>query len=83
MGIIIILILGAIIGSVVSRTMKTNGSMTTNIIIGIAGAFVGGYIMEHVGYMGLYGSYGFSTYSILVAILSACIFLAVVNLIQR
>ena len=83
MGIIIILILGAVIGSIASRTMKTNGSMTTNIVIGVAGAFIGGYIVERVGYAGMSGSYGFSTYSILVAIVSACIFLAVVNLIQR
>jgi uncharacterized membrane protein YeaQ/YmgE (transglycosylase-associated protein family) len=83
MGIIILLILGAVIGSVASRTMKTNGSMTTNIIIGVTGAFIGGYIMEHSGYIGIGGAYGFSMYSVLVAIVSACILLAVVNLIQR
>lgn len=44
MGILIILILGAVIGSIASRTMKTNGSMTTNIIIGVAGAFIGGIL---------------------------------------
>lgn len=84
MGILILLILGAIIGGIASRTMKSGGGMTTNIIIGVAGAFIGGYIMEHSGYYisGSYG-YGFSMYSVLVAIVSACILLAVVNLIQR
>ena len=82
MGIILLLILGAVIGGVASRTMKTNGNMTTNIIIGIAGAFIGGYVIQHIG---LYtsGSYSFSMYQILVGVVGACILLAVVNLIQR
>lgn len=81
MGILILLILGAIIGGIAFRTMGSGRGLTTNIIIGVAGAFIGAYIMEHAGYMSI--SYGFSMYSILVAIVSACILLAVVNLIQR
>ena len=50
------------------------------ILIGVAGAFVGGFV---IGLLGGTGVTGFSIWSILVATLGAIILLAVYRLIAR
>jgi uncharacterized membrane protein YeaQ/YmgE (transglycosylase-associated protein family) len=56
------------------------GGIIVTILIGMAGALVGGFI---VGLLGGTGATGFSIWSILVATLGAVILLALYRLIAR
>ncbi|HRN69792.1 MAG TPA: GlsB/YeaQ/YmgE family stress response membrane protein [Candidatus Woesebacteria bacterium] len=72
MNILLWLLLGLVAGWLASVIMKTNsqqGSLT-DIILGIVGAFVGGFLMNFFGQTGVTG---FNIYSILVATLGAVV----------
>ncbi len=70
MNILLWIIFGAIAGWISSLIMKSDYEQGTfkDIIMGIAGAFVGGTIMN---LLGLSGVNGFNLYSLLVAIFGA------------
>ena len=72
MGILLWIIFGAIAGWIASIIMKTDASQNTliDIIMGIVGAIAGGFIMEFLGQSGVTG---FNLYSLIVAVLGACV----------
>lgn len=80
MGIVSWIILGGIAGWLASIVMKRNDRMgcITNIIAGIVGAAVGGWVFSLFGGQGVTG---FNLPSLLVAFVGAIIVLAIVNLI--
>lgn len=77
MGLIITILAGAFIGWIASMIMKTDAQMgaIANIICGILGAFVGGFISQLLG-MGSFGA-NFSIPALLFGILGACIVIAI------
>lgn len=81
MGIISWIILGALSGWIASIIMKRNEQMgaVANIVVGIIGAIIGGWITTALHWSKVDG---INLYSILVAVLGACIFLAIVNAIK-
>jgi len=82
MGIISWIVLGGIAGWLASIITKRNDQMgcITNIIAGIVGAAVGGWVFSLFGGTGVTG---FNLQSLVVAFIGAVIVLAVVNLIFR
>jgi uncharacterized membrane protein YeaQ/YmgE (transglycosylase-associated protein family) len=82
MGIISWIVLGGIAGWLASIITKRNDQMgcITNIIAGIVGAAVGGWVFSLFGGQGVTG---FNLPSLLVAFVGAVIVLGVVNLIFR
>lgn len=76
MGLVAWLVLGALAGWLGSIVMKTNAEqgLLTNIIVGVIGAVVGGYIFEALGNSGVNG---FNLYSLLVATIGSVIALAI------
>ncbi len=80
MGIISWIVLGGIAGWLASIITKRNDQMgcITNIIAGVIGAAVGGWVFSLFGGTGVTG---FNLPSLLVAFVGAIIVLAVVNLI--
>jgi uncharacterized membrane protein YeaQ/YmgE (transglycosylase-associated protein family) len=82
MNIFIWIIFGALAGWIASIIMKKNKKMgaIANIVVGIVGAFIGGYIMD---FFGAGGVTGFNFYSLFVAILGAMVLLWVVGLFGR
>ncbi len=82
MNILVWIIFGAIAGWVASIIMKKNRKMgaIANIVVGIIGAFLGGYIMD---FFGAEGVTGFNIYSLLVAIVGAVVLLWFVGLFSR
>jgi len=82
MNIFVWIIFGALAGWIASIIMKKNKKMgaIANIIVGIVGAFIGGYIMD---FFGAEGVTGFNFYSLLVAILGAIVLLWVAGLFGR
>ncbi len=82
MGIISWIVLGGIAGWLASIITKRNDQMgcITNIIAGIVGAALGGWVFSLFGGQGVTG---FNLPSLLVAFVGAAIVLASVNLIFR
>lgn len=72
MGIILWIIFGALAGWIASVAMKTNarqGAMM-DIVLGVVGAVVGGFLMGLVGQSGVNG---FNLYSLGVAVIGAIV----------
>jgi uncharacterized membrane protein YeaQ/YmgE (transglycosylase-associated protein family) len=80
MGIIAWIVVGLIAGALAKLVMPGDdpGGIIVTILIGIVGAFVGGFVVSLFGGVGING---FSLWSILVATLGAIILLAIYRLI--
>ncbi len=76
------IILGALAGWIASIIMGKNKQMgaIANIVVGIIGAFIGGYIMD---FFGAQGVTGFNFSSFLVALVGAVVLLFIVGLFSR
>jgi uncharacterized membrane protein YeaQ/YmgE (transglycosylase-associated protein family) len=81
MNIFIWIIFGALAGWIASIIMGRNKKMgaIANIVVGIVGAFIGGYIMDFFGAQGITG---FNLPSLIVAIVGAVVLLWVLGLIS-
>jgi uncharacterized membrane protein YeaQ/YmgE (transglycosylase-associated protein family) len=80
MGFIAWIVVGLIAGWLTGKIMKGSGyGFFVDIIIGICGAFIGGFIARHLG---LDPAGGF-IYSTLVALGGAIILVALIRLIKR
>lgn len=84
MNIIIWLIVGGVVGWLASMLMKTDGQqgIFLNIVVGIVGAFIGGFLISPMVGVGTINS-GLSVGSFLVSLLGAVILLGIVNLVRR
>jgi len=82
MGIILWIIFGALVGWVASMIMKTDAQQgaVLNIVVGIVGALIGGFVMQSLGNS---GTTGFNLYSFLVALLGAVILIAIVKAVRQ
>lgn len=81
MGIILWVIFGALVGGVASWVMgSSRGGLLGDIVIGIVGAVVGGFIMSFFGKSGVGG---FNLYSFIVALLGACVLIVIVRALRR
>ncbi len=82
MGIISWLIIGALAGWIASMFTGNNENMGAfaNIVVGIIGAFIGGFIMNLIGGVGFTG---FNIWSLIVAIVGAIILLLIINAFKR
>ncbi len=70
MDIIFWIVLGALAGFIADVLMKSNHGMLEDILLGIVGAFVGGFVMNTLGQPGVTG---FNLYSLVVAVIGAII----------
>jgi uncharacterized membrane protein YeaQ/YmgE (transglycosylase-associated protein family) len=84
MNIIIWLIVGGVVGWVASMLMKTDAQqgILLNIVVGIVGAFIGGFLISPMVGVGTINS-GLSVGSFLVSLVGAVILLGIVNLVRR
>ena len=82
MGIISWIIFGALAGWIASIITGRNNRMgcIANIVVGIVGAFIGGFLMSLVGGGAVTG---FNLYSFFVAIIGAVVLLLIVGLFQK
>lgn len=85
MNFIIWIVIGGILGWVASMIMHTNAQqgLFLNIIVGIVGALLGGWLLAPLFGTGTINQNDFSLGSLLVSLIGAVILLAVVNLFQR
>ena len=78
MNILLWLLLGALAGWVASLIVKTDQGILLDIVVGIVGAFLGGFLFNLFGAAGVTG---FNIYSILVAIVGAVVLLFILKLV--
>jgi len=85
MNFIIWIVVGGILGWLASLVMRTDAQqgMLLNIVVGIVGALLGGWLLAPLFGTGTINQNDFSPGSLLVSFLGAVILLAVVNLLRR
>jgi uncharacterized membrane protein YeaQ/YmgE (transglycosylase-associated protein family) len=76
------LIVGAVAGWLASIVMKTNHQqgLLLDIVVGIVGAIIGGFLFRQFGSAGVTG---FNLWSVFVAFVGAVVLLAVIRLLTR
>jgi uncharacterized membrane protein YeaQ/YmgE (transglycosylase-associated protein family) len=85
MNFIIWLIVGGVIGWLASLLMRTDGQqgIILNVVVGIVGAFIGGFLLSPLLGAGTINGNDFSVGGLAVSLLGAVILLAIVNLVRR
>ena len=79
MGILAWIILGLIAGAIAKAIVPSGpGGLIGDIIVGIVGAFIGGYVYSLAGHAGITG---FNLWSIICAIVGSVILLAIIRLL--
>lgn len=81
--IIIWILLGAVAGFIAGQIMKGRGlGLVGNILVGIAGSFLGGWLAGQLGIAGAQTG-GLTFASIITAIVGASVLLFIISLIKR
>jgi uncharacterized membrane protein YeaQ/YmgE (transglycosylase-associated protein family) len=85
MNFIIWLVVGGLIGWVASMIMRTDAQqgVVLNVVVGIIGALLGGWLIGPLLGQGSINSGDFSLGGLLVSLLGAVVLLAIVNLFRR
>jgi uncharacterized membrane protein YeaQ/YmgE (transglycosylase-associated protein family) len=82
MNILIWLIVGGVIGWLASIIMRTEEGVVLNIVVGIVGALLGGWLISPLVGAATFNQADFSVAGLGVSLLGAIILLAVVNLFR-
>jgi uncharacterized membrane protein YeaQ/YmgE (transglycosylase-associated protein family) len=85
MNLIFWLVIGGVLGWLASLVMKTDGQqgIILNVVVGIIGALVAGFVVAPFLGTGTINSSDFSLAGLLVSFIGAVILLAIVNLFRR
>ena len=83
MNIIIWLAIGGIVGWVASKLMGSPQGIVMDIIVGIAGSFIGAWLLGPFVGAGSINSGDFSAAGLAVSLLGAVVLLAVFNFVRR
>lgn len=83
--ILVWLVVGGVIGWLASMVMKTDAQqgVILNIIVGIAGAALGGLVISPLVGVGTINDDAFNIGSLVVSLVGAIILLGIVNLVRR
>ena len=80
MNILLWLVLGAVAGWLAGVFMKSDHSTVEDIILGIVGSFVGGFLMNFFGQPGVTG---FNLYSVIVSSVGAAVIIFLGRVLRR
>ena len=85
MNFIIWLVVGGVLGWLASIMMKTDAQqgVILNVVVGIVGAFLGGWLISPMLGVGTINQDNFSLPALAVSLVGALILLAIVNLVRR
>ena len=81
MNIFAVIIVGLIAGYLASKIMKTNTSLFTEMILGIVGSILGGWLTQLIFGVDLVGAINLT--SIVVSIIGAIIVIAIYRFLRR
>jgi uncharacterized membrane protein YeaQ/YmgE (transglycosylase-associated protein family) len=79
MGILAWIVVGAIAGWLASMVVRSSLGLVGDIVVGIVGAFIGGFLFNLIGNSGVTG---FNIYSIFVAFIGAVVLLVVIRAVR-
>jgi uncharacterized membrane protein YeaQ/YmgE (transglycosylase-associated protein family) len=79
MTILVWIIFGALVGWIASMIAGGGGGLILDIILGVVGASIGGWIMDYFGKVGVTG---FNVYSFLVALMGAVILIVIARALR-
>ena len=80
MNILLWVILGAVAGWIADMIMKSDHGVIEDVILGVVGAFIGGFILNFLGQSGVTG---FNIYSLIVAVIGAVALIFLGRLIHK
>lgn len=80
---LLLLLFGAVVGWVAGLIMKSQSSLLMNIIFGIVGSFVGGFIASQLGFGSFGGGFAFNIVNVIISILGACLVIFVAGLLFK
>ena len=83
MGLIILLVVGGIVGWLAGMIMRDNNGVFLNIVVGIVGAILAGFVVTPLIGGTPITSGVISIGSIVVSLLGAIVLLAIINLFRR
>ncbi|WP_375391737.1 GlsB/YeaQ/YmgE family stress response membrane protein [uncultured Sphingomonas sp.] len=83
MGLLVLLVVGGIIGWIASMIMRDNTGLFLNIVVGIVGAILAGFIVTPLIGGAPITSGVIGIQSIIVSLLGAIVLLAIINLVRR
>jgi len=74
------IIVGGVAGWLASQVMRSPRGLIMDIVVGIIGAIIGGFLLNAVGTSGVTG---FNIWSVFVAFIGAVVLLGVLRLVSR
>lgn len=76
------LLFGAVVGWAAGVIMKSQNSLLMNIILGIIGSFVGGFVASLLGFGSFGGDFSFDIVNILISIAGACLVIVLARILK-
>jgi len=85
MNLIIWLVVGGVVGWIASMIMRTDAQqgILLNIVVGIVGALIAGFVLTPMLGKGTINSGDFSVMGLVLSLVGSIILLAIVNLLRR
>ncbi len=80
MDILLWIVLGGLAGWIASLIMKSDQGIVTDVVLGIVGAIIGGFIMSFLGQAGVTG---LNIYSLVVAVVGSVVLIALGRMMYR
>lgn len=80
MGILLWIVLGAVAGWIADMVMHSSHGLIEDIILGIVGSFVGGFVMNLLGQSGFTG---FNLYGLIVAVVGAMVLIFLGRMLHK
>jgi len=77
------LLFGAVVGWIAGKIMSNRNSLFGNIVLGIVGSFVGGFVASLLGFGSLSGGFSFNLVNILISVGGACLVIFIVRLVRK
>ena len=77
------LLFGALVGWLAGLIMKSGNTLMWNIILGIIGSIVGGFIASLLGLGRFAGGFSFSIGNIIISVLGACLVIFIARMIKK
>lgn len=80
MSFVVWIVFGLIVGVITAMIVPARTNWAIDIIVGIAGAYIGGFLLSSIGKTNLME---FNLYSIMVSVFGAVVFLSAVRITQK
>ena len=80
MSVLLWLIFGALVGWLAGIIMKSKSSLLRNIVLGISGSFVGGFVAS---FMGIGTIDGFNIVNIVISVAGACLLIFIARILTN